>query len=93
MEAGIARIELDGRTHDRSSVHLALSLLWQWVVADKGRVSASGLDIHDDLITFLVRKEVDKLAAREEAPSRHLLEAAGQRLNAQVLGALRPTLD
>ncbi len=90
MENGISRIELDGRTHDRSSVRLALALLWHWSVADKGRISASGLDIHDDLIGFLVKKEVEKLYVRPGAPERSVLERAGERLCALVLGTDPP---
>ncbi|HMQ76347.1 MAG TPA: hypothetical protein PKE21_06355 [Flavobacteriales bacterium] len=90
MAVGISRIELDGRTHDRSSVRLALALLWQWVVADKGRVTASGLDIHDDLITFLVKKEVEKLAARPDAPTLSALRSAGDKLISVVLGPDHP---
>lgn len=92
MELGDARIALDGRTHDRSSVRLTIALLWHWVVSDKGRITASGLDIHDDLITFLVKKEVEKLAARPEAPDHAVLRSAGERLCAMVLGPSCPTL-
>ncbi|MBK6628552.1 MAG: hypothetical protein IPG35_13320 [Flavobacteriales bacterium] len=92
METGASRIELDGRTHDRSSVRLAIALLWHWVVADKGRVTTSGLDIHDDLINFLVKKEVEKLAARPETPALGALRTAGEKLIGLILGPDRPVL-
>jgi hypothetical protein len=92
MESGASRIELDGRTHDRSSVRLAVVLLWHWVLADKGRVTASGLDIHDDLVTFLVKKEVEKLAARPEAPPIDALRIAGEQLIGLVLKPTCPAL-
>ncbi len=92
METGASRIELDGRTHDRSSVRLAISLLWHWCVADKGRITASGLDIHDDLVGFLVKKEVEKLYVRPGAPARSVLQLAGERLCGLVLGPEPPVL-
>ncbi|MBL8008977.1 MAG: hypothetical protein JNJ64_00100 [Flavobacteriales bacterium] len=92
METGASRIELDGRTHDRSSVRLAIALLWHWVVADKGRITASGLDIHDDLITFLVKKEVEKLAARPDHPALGALRTAGDQLIGLVLSPDCPGL-
>lgn len=71
-----------GRIHDRSSVQLALSLLWQWVHSDQGVVSATGLRIHGDLFRYLVKKEAEKLFTGA-APD---LRDAGLKATEQLLG-------
>jgi malate synthase len=50
-----------GRMHDRSSLRLTVRLLWQWNHSNKGIITASGLDVHDDLLRYLVKKECDKM--------------------------------
>jgi len=81
-----------GRSHDRSSVQLALALLWQWNHSPSGIITDTGLPIHAELVRFLVRKESTKLfqdatpalAAAGEQAAEHLLEL--------VLGEAYPTL-
>lgn len=51
-----------GRLHDRSSVQLAIALLWQWNHSE-GVISATGLEVHEDLLRYLVKKETEKLFA------------------------------
>jgi malate synthase len=50
-----------GRMHDRSSLRLAVRLLWQWAHSAKGLVTATGLDIQAGLLRFLVKKESGKM--------------------------------
>ena len=79
---GEAWVVQGGRLHDRSSLRLALRILWQWNHARAGVVTANGLDIHPDLIGFLTRKEVDKLFAQED-----------ERTKAQAAKAMAVMLD
>lgn len=65
-----------GRLHDRSSLRLALRLLWQWNHAQKGVITATGLDIHEDLLRYLVRKEADKMFAAEGPRTKALANQA-----------------
>lgn len=52
-----------GRVHDRSSLRLCVLLLWQWCLSEKGLISDSGLEVHDDLVRYLVNKERTKMYA------------------------------
>jgi len=65
-----------GRMHDRSSLRLALRLLWQWAHSSKGVVTDSGLDINPDLLTYLVRKEAAKMFGKEDGPLRKMADQA-----------------
>ncbi|MEZ4739764.1 MAG: hypothetical protein R2818_10550 [Flavobacteriales bacterium] len=50
-----------GRVHDRSSLLLAMRLLWQWNHNPKGIITATNLPVNESLITFMLRKEADKM--------------------------------
>lgn len=50
-----------GRVHDRSSLLLAMRLLWQWNHDDRGSITATNLPVSESLITFMLRKEADKM--------------------------------
>jgi malate synthase len=50
-----------GRVHDRSSLLLAMRLLWQWNQDDRGLITATNLPVTESLITFMLRKEADKM--------------------------------
>lgn len=71
-----------GRLHDRSSVQLAIALLWQWNHSREGVISSSGLEVHEDLLRYLVKKETEKLFA-EASPE---LRAAGKQAADDLLG-------
>jgi malate synthase len=66
-DKGLAVVEEGGRTHDRSSVLLSTLLLWSWTQSKYGFVTDTGLEIHDELISFLIRKEGTKLFAKGDA--------------------------
>lgn len=50
-----------GRVHDRSSLLLAIRLLWQWNHSKQGNISATNLPVTIDLIKFMLKKEADKM--------------------------------
>lgn len=50
-----------GRVHDRSSLLLAIRLLWQWNLSKHGIITATNLPITVDIIKFMLRKEADKM--------------------------------
>ncbi len=60
-DTGVSWVVQGGRLHDRSSLRLALRLLWQWNKSEHGVITSSGLEVHDDLLKYLVRKEGDKM--------------------------------
>ena len=62
-----------GRLHDRTSARLAVLLLWQWQHSEHGTITASGLEVHDDLLKYLVKKEAVKLGGDHEAVCDKLL--------------------
>ncbi|MCB9184765.1 MAG: hypothetical protein H6591_12725 [Flavobacteriales bacterium] len=69
---GNAFVVQGSRLHDRSSLRLALRLLWQWCHSTQGVITATKLDIHDDLLRYLVRKEADKLFGESDARTKAL---------------------
>lgn len=73
---GKAWVVQGSRLHDRSSLRLALRLLWHWCHSSKGVITATGLEIHDDLIRYLVRKESDKLFAESDDQTKALARRA-----------------
>ena len=73
---GNAWVVQGGRLHDRSSLRLALRLLWQWNHAKQGIITATKLDIHEDLLRYLVRKEADKMFTDGDARTKGLAAQA-----------------
>ncbi|HNU56154.1 MAG TPA: hypothetical protein PKN30_06130 [Flavobacteriales bacterium] len=60
-EQGKGWVIQGGRVHDRSSLLLAVRLLWQWVQSPKGNITATNLPITIDLVKFMLKKEADKM--------------------------------
>lgn len=50
-----------GRIHDRSSVRLATMLLWHWTRSPVCFISDTGLEVHEDVVKYLIRKEGNKM--------------------------------
>ena len=73
---GKAWVVQGSRLHDRSSLRLALRLLWHWCHSSKGVITATGLEIHGDLIRYLVRKESEKLFAESDDQTKALARRA-----------------
>ena len=69
-ERGTAIVEHGGRSHDRASIRLSTLLLWSWTRSSHGIVTDTGLEIHDELIGYLIKKEAGKLLGRSEAATR-----------------------
>jgi len=89
-ELGKGWVVQGGRAHDRSSVRLALRLLWQWNKSRHGVITATGLTIHEDLLRYLVRKEAEKMFGGEVETTRKLGTQAVERLLEQVQGDTVP---
>ncbi len=87
---GNAWVVQGSRLHDRSSLRLALRLLWQWCHSRKGIITATQLDIHDDLLRYLVRKEADKLFTESDDRTKALAKQAVQLTLDLVLGDAVP---
>ncbi|HQV51440.1 MAG: hypothetical protein IPI91_04420 [Flavobacteriales bacterium] len=78
------------RVHDRSSIRLSLRLLWQWNKSEYGKITNSGLEIHDDLLKYLIKKESDKMYGKGPEPVKKRAEAAVKHLLEQVTGDMLP---
>jgi len=78
-----------GRSHDRSSVWLSTLLLWQWTQAEKCFITDTGLEVHADLMKYLVRKEGEKLFGKDAA-QRDIGKEAVERLTAAILSPALP---
>ncbi len=75
-----------GRMHDRSSLRLAIRLIWQWNHSTKGSITASGLDVHDDLLRYLVKKECEKMFGEASDKIQKLARRSADDLLYAVLG-------
>ena len=60
-EEGKGWVIQGGRIHDRSSVQLAIRLLWQWDHSKHGIITATNFPVTGDLIKFMLKKEADKM--------------------------------
>jgi malate synthase len=78
-----------GRIQDRSSIQLSLALLWQWVHSAQGVITASGSDVHADLLRYLVNKKADRLMVNRPT-HRRSGRNAGERLLHFVLDEAYP---
>lgn len=87
---GVAAVVQGGRLHDRSSVRLSTVLLWSWVQSSHGVITDTGLEIHRDLITFLVRKEGEKLFGKADADLRAAGAEAVRTLTAALIAPEQP---
>lgn len=75
---GNAWVVQGSRLHDRSSLRLAIRLLWQWCHSRQGVITATQLEIKPDLLRYLVRKEADKMFAEADVRTKNLVEQAVQ---------------
>lgn len=60
-EQGKGWVIQGGRVHDRSSLLLAVRLLWQWIHSPVANISATNLPVTIDLVKFMLKKEADKM--------------------------------
>lgn len=60
-EQGKGWVIQGGRVHDRSSLLLAIRLLWQWTHGQQGNITATNLPVTIDLVKFMLKKEADKM--------------------------------
>lgn len=84
-EHGSAVVMQGGRLHDRSSVRLSTLLLWSWTRSSLGVVTDTELEIHDDLVKYLIKKEGEKLFGKTETALKESCLRAVQTLTSAVL--------
>lgn len=60
-EQGKGWVVQGSRVHDRSSLLLAIRLLWQWIHHPGANISATNLPITIDLVKFMLKKEAEKM--------------------------------
>lgn len=77
-----------GRLHDRSSIRLSTVLLWHWAHG-KGSFN-TGLEIHEGVVKYLIKKEGDKLFSMEGPDLHAKCQLAAQRLTEIVLAPDAP---
>ncbi len=74
-----------GRLHDRSSIRLATALLWHWTQSNVCFITGTGLEIHAEVVKYLIRKEGEKLYAAQGPDLRERAKQAVQLLTRAVL--------
>jgi len=74
-----------GRLHDRSSIRLATALLWHWTQSNVCFITGTGLEIHAEVVKYLIRKEGEKLYAAQGPELRERAKQAVQLLTRAVL--------
>lgn len=89
-DTGVLWVVQGGRLHDRSSLRLALRLLWQWNKSEHGVITSSGLEVHDDLLKYLVRKESDKMFGNADERTRKAAASAASTILGLVTGGSVP---
>ena len=90
QRTGEALVAQGGRVHDRASVRLSTLLLWHWTQNRNTYITDTGLEIHEVVVKYLVRKEGEKVAARGLPEHRPIVQHAVQRLTAAVLAPAVP---
>jgi malate synthase len=85
QRTGEALVIQGGRLHDRSSARLSTLLLWHWTQNEKCHITDTGLEIHADVVKYLIRKEGEKVAARGLPEHRAIVKHAVDMLTAAVL--------
>ena len=80
-----------GRLHDRSSVRLSTMLIWHWTRSEVCFITDTGLEVHEDVVKYLIRKEGDKMAAKLDLPTRELAQEAVRVLTSTALSPEIPT--
>jgi malate synthase len=79
-----------GRLHDRSSLRLAMRLLWHWCHSEQGVISATGLVIGPELLRYLVRKESEKMYGQADDRTKALAKRAVNDLLERLLSDALP---
>ncbi|MGV9011565.1 MAG: hypothetical protein ACOH13_03125 [Flavobacteriales bacterium] len=85
QRTGEALVVQGGRLHDRASTRLSTLLLWHWTQNENCHITDTGLEIHADVVKYLIRKEGEKVAARGLPEHRAIVKHAVDMLTAAVL--------
>ncbi len=78
-------ISQGGKLHDRSSIRLSTLLMWHWSQSSVCFITDTGLEIHADVVKYLIRKEGDKMFARQGPELKERAKQAVARLTEIVL--------
>lgn len=78
-------INQGGRLHDRSSIRLSTLLMWHWTRSKACYITETGLEVHEDVVKYMIRKEGEKMFAKAEPEIRERSKAAVQRFTELVL--------
>ncbi len=89
-ESGQAVVQQGGRLHDRSSVRLSTLLLWSWTRSSFGVITDTGLEVHDELLKYLIRKEAQKIFGKGDAATKEASSRAVTTLTNVVLSDDQP---
>lgn len=81
---------LGGYLHDRDSVRLATLLLWHWTRNPNCFITETGLEVHVDVMKYLIRKEGQKAYAMQGGELHANATQAAVRLTAAVTSANPP---
>lgn len=79
-----------GRVHDRTSIRLATLLIWHWTRSKVCFITNTGLEVHEEVVKYLIRKEGKKLAERGIAPDKQSADRAVDRLMSAALSPAVP---
>lgn len=74
-----------GRLHDRSSIRLSTLLMWHWTRNKTCYITDTGLEVHDDVVKYMIRKEGEKMFAKSGQETREQSKSAVQRFTELVL--------
>ena len=74
-----------GKLHDRSSIRLSTLLIWHWTQSKVCFITDTGLEIHADVVKYLIRKEGEKMFDRHAPEKRERAKLAVARLTEVVL--------
>ena len=74
-----------GALHDRSSVRLSTLLMWHWTRSKACYITDTGLEIHEDVVKYMIRKEGEKMFAKAAPEIRERSRAAVKHFTETVL--------
>lgn len=74
-----------GRLHDRSSIRLSTLLMWHWTRNKTCYITDTGLEVHEDVVKYMIRKEGEKMFAQADQETRERSKDAVKRFTDLVL--------
>ena len=74
-----------GRLHDRSSVRLSTLLIWHWTRSNVCFITDTGLEVHEDVVKYLIKKEGEKMFAKFDVEGHERTKQAIRTLTVMAL--------